>query len=239
MTTLRVFVGWDSKEPLAFAVAAHSILRRASRPIAIVPLALSSLQKIYTRERGPTESTEFSLTRFLVPFLSGYDGISLFLDSDVLVQCDLYDLLAFPLAYPSKAVFCCQHDYIPKALTKFDGHEQTKYPRKNWSSVMLFVNDQCKILTPDYVNKATGLALHRFKWLEDQQIGSLPLDYNWLVGEYPEKPDAKILHYTNGTPCFPAYGNCDQAYLWWAAYRDMLAPHVDLNVAPMLSESVA
>ena len=227
MTNFRVFIGWDSKEPLAFAVASHSILKRASRPIAIIPLGLSSLQKIYTRERGPTESTEFSLTRFLVPFLSDYEGISLFLDSDVLVQCDIYDLLAFPLAYPDKAIFCCQHDYIPKALTKFDGHEQTKYPRKNWSSVMLFVNDQCRSLTPEYVNTATGLALHRLQWVQDEQIGTLPLDYNWLVGEYAPNSHAKILHYTNGTPCFPAYGNCDHSDLWWVEYADMLTPHRD------------
>jgi len=239
---LRVFIGWDSKEPLAFAVAAHSILRRSSRPVQIIPLALSSLRKVYTRERGVTESTEFSLTRFLVPYLSGYHGLSVFMDCDVLVQADIYELLAYPLAYPGHAVFCCQHDYIPKALTKFDGHEQTKYPRKNWSSVMLFVNDQCQALTPGYVNAAPGLQLHRFHWLTyskaftDQEyesdsrlygesngvvrertdvIGSLPLAWNWLVGEYEPNPDAKILHYTNGGIWQrPEYSDIPETELW-------------------------
>jgi hypothetical protein len=97
-------------------------------------------------------------------------------------------------------VFVCQHDYIPKALTKFDGHEQTKYPRKNWSSVMLFINDRCNELTPEYVNKASGLQLHRFQWIADDLIGLLPLEWNHLIGEYDPKPDAKILHFTNGGP---------------------------------------
>jgi hypothetical protein len=225
---LRVFIGWDSKEPVAFAVAAHSILRRASRPVAIVPLALESLRSVYTRERGLTESTEFSLTRFLVPFLSGYRGLSVFMDCDVVVQADIYDLVVYPLAFPGKAVFACQHDYIPKGLTKFDGHEQTKYPRKNWSSVMLFVNDQCTALTPEYVNKASGLELHRFKWTTDEQIGALPLEWNHLVGEYVPNPSAQILHYTNGIPAYPTYRECDQADVWWNEYDDMLRPHADV-----------
>ena len=269
MNPLSIFIGFDSKEPLAFAVAAHSILRRASRPVHIIPLALSSLRNIYTRERGLTESTEFSLTRFLVPYLSGYRGISVFMDCDVLVQADIYELLVYPLAYPDAAVFACQHDYVPKALTKFDGHEQTKYPRKNWSSVMLFVNERCKALTPEYVNTALGLDLHRFHWLSDPldhcpccaavgrdnpaftyvgtgnpcwycldehgglcqsgrkpppSIGALPIEWNWLVGEYDPNPSAKILHYTNGTPCFPAYANCDHAELWWEEFAHMSAP---------------
>lgn len=212
---LRVFIGWDSKEPLAFAVAAHSILRRSSRPVSIMPIARSSLHGIYTRERGLTESTEFSLTRFLVPLLSNYRGISLFMDCDVLVQADVYDLLMFPLAYPDKAVFCCQHDYIPKSLTKFDGHEQTKYPRKNWSSVMLFVNDRCQALSQEYVNHASGLELHRFKWVQDEQIGALPLEWNHLVGEYDANPNAQILHYTNGGIWQgPEYSDIPEMELW-------------------------
>lgn len=221
---LRIFLGWDSREPIACAVAAQSILRRASRPVSLIPLALSSLRTVYTRSRGPTESTEFSLTRFLVPFLSGYHGVSLFLDGDVLVQTDIYDLLMFPLAYPGRAVFVCQHDYVPKALTKFDGHEQTKYPRKNWSSVMLFINDRCTALTPEHVNHASGLSLHRLQWVPDEQIGSLPLEWNHLVGEYAPNPTAKILHYTNGAPCFQDYADCDQAAAWWDEYADLVAP---------------
>lgn len=223
---LRIFIGWDSKEPAAFAVAVSSILAHASKPVTFTAVKQDDLRRagLYTRERKPNEATEFSLTRFLVPYLSGFTGYSLFLDCDVLVQADVFDLLLYPLVEPSKAVFCCQHDYIPKDLVKFDGHEQTAYPRKNWTSVVLFDNEKCLALMPEYVNKASGLELHRFHWLRDDQIGSLPLEWNHLVGEYPSKPDAKILHYTLGTPCFLDYSACDEADRWWAEYERMLAP---------------
>lgn len=220
--TLRVFVGWDSKEPTAFAVLADSILRHASLPVSIVPLRLDGLRRIYTRERGPTESTEFSLTRFLVPYLSNYEGLSLFMDCDMLVQADLFEVLVPVLADPGRAVYVCQHDYTPRTATKFLGQVQTAYPRKNWSSFMLFDNAQCTALTPGFVNTATGLELHRFQWLRDEQIGALPLEWNWLVGEYSPNPAAKVLHYTLGTPCFDEFADCDQADLWHAACARML-----------------
>lgn len=222
--TFRVFIGYDPKEPAAFAVAAHSLLRHASKPITIVPLVQSQLRSIgaYTRERGATESTEFSLTRFLVPFLSHYEGISLFVDCDVLFQADVFELPVYPLAYPDQALFVCQHDYTPTDRVKFLGQVQTAYPRKNWSSVMLFDNAKCAALTPAYVNAATGLELHRFNWLADDQIGSLPLEWNWLSGEYPKNAAAKLIHYTLGGPWFDGYRSCDHADLWFAAQREML-----------------
>lgn len=228
---LRVFVGWDSKEPLAWVVLAHSILRRASRPVSIIPLTRASLDRVYTRQRGATEATEFSMTRFLVPYLSNFEGVSIFCDSDMLCLTDIGNVMLYPLAYPGKAVYVCQHDYVPKLSVKFDGHKQTTYPRKNWSSFMVFNNEQCKALTPEYVNTATGLELHRFLWTTDDQIGSLPLDWNHLVGEYDPTPSAKMLHYTNGTLCFAEFERCDQADLWWDEYRDMLKPAQVLSPA--------
>ncbi len=225
MTPLQIFIGYDRAEPVAFHVLAASILRRLSRPIAITPLVRTALTSVYTRERAPNEATEFSLTRFLVPHLSQYQGFSLFLDCDMLAQVDVGDVLLHALADPGKAVYVCQHDYVPKDLTKFDGHEQTRYPKKNWSSVCLFDNAKCTALTPAYVQTASGLALHRFQWLEsDDQIGSLPLAWNWLVSEYPANPTAKILHFTNGVPAYPAYAGCDQADLWWNEYAALRAP---------------
>lgn len=219
---LRVFIGWDSREPLAYAVLADSILRHASIPVSITPLALPNLRRIYTRERGPTESTEFSLTRFLVPYLSNYEGLSLFLDSDMLCQADVLDLLLYPLADPEKAVYVCQHDYVPKGTEKFLGHVQTRYPRKNWSSAMLFRNDRCRALTPQFVNEATGLELHRFQWIADETIGALPLEWNHLVAEYPPNASAKILHWTLGGPWLDDYRDCEHADLWRAARDQML-----------------
>ncbi len=222
---LRIFIGYDSKEPVAYHVLVSSILRRASIPVAMIPLTLTSLTRLYTRSRGPTEATEFSLTRFLVPHLSDYQGTSVFMDCDMLFRVDILDLWFDVLAQPGKAVWCCQHDYIPKALVKFDGHEQTKYPRKNWSSFMVFDNAKCSALTPEYINAASGLQLHRFQWLpSDDLIGSLPLLWNWLLEEYPSNPDAKVLHWTNGGPWFKAYDNADCADLWRAERDAMLAP---------------
>lgn len=227
MNPLNVFIGYDTKESVAFHVLVASILRRASRPVSIIPLVRSSLTRIYTRQRQSNEATEFSLTRFLVPFLSNYEGFSLFMDCDMLCRVDLGDVMLYPLANPGKAVYVCQHEYTPKGLTKFDGHEQTRYPKKNWSSFCLFDNSKCSALTPEYVNTASGLDLHRFHWLEgDQQIGSLPLEFNWLVGEYEPNPNARILHFTQGTPCFGEYATCDHAELWWDDYRAMRSPLV-------------
>lgn len=218
---LRVFVGFDNREPIAYHVCAHSILRRASEPIAIIPLALSSLKR-FTRPRGPAESTEFTYSRFMVPHLCNYDGLALFLDCDMLVQADLNELFLYPLAEPDKAVWCVQHDYVPKQSIKMDGCLQSRYPRKNWSSFMLLDCAKCGHLTPEIVNEATGAYLHRFAWLDDAQIGALPATWNHLVGEFEPKPDAKVLHYTNGGPWFDTCHDVDHADLWRAERDAML-----------------
>ena len=220
---LQVYIGYDAKESVAFYTLAHSILRRASAPVAIVPLMQSQLKGLYTRPRGPTESTEFSLTRFLVPALSEYRGWSVFMDCDMLCRADLSELEAHIRHQPEKAVLVCKHDYVPRTERKFLGQVQTKYPRKNWSSLMVFNNARCAHLTPEYVNSASGLDLHRFNWLEDGQIGELPLEWNWLVGEYDYRPDAKIVHYTLGGPYFDEYRDCDYAEEWRAEYESMRA----------------
>ena len=235
---LRVFIGFDSKEPVTFAVAMSSLMRHTSRPTSVTPLVQPTLRGcgLYSRPRQPNEATEFSLTRFLVPHLSGYDGYSLFLDSDVVVRADILSLLMYPLAYPSKAVFCCQHDYVPKDLVKFDGHEQTRYPKKNWSSVMLFNNANCAALTPAYVSAASGADLHRFQWCDDHRVGDLPLAWNWLVGEYQPNPNAHILHYTCGAPCFDGYQDCDHADIWWEEYAAMMKPARAVEAALAMSQ---
>lgn len=215
---LRVFIGYDSREPIALQVCAHSINRRASGPVSIVPLNLNHLKSIYTR--GPNGTTEFSLSRFLVPYLSDYQGVSLFMDCDMLVRCDLYEVLEH--IDPWMAVSVCQHDYVPKAGLKATG-VQTTYPRKNWSSFMVFDNRLCGAMTPEYVNAASPADLHRLVWAGDR-VGAIPLDFNWLVGEYDPNPSARILHYTLGTPCFPAYKDSDHAAEWWAEYAHMNQP---------------
>jgi hypothetical protein len=218
---LRVYIGYDPVESVAFYTLAHSILRRASIPVSIAPVARSQLKGIYARERGPTESTDFSLTRFLVPWLSAYDGWSLYMDCDMLCRADIVELAAEMRRQPDKAVLVCQHEYVPKSARKFLDRVQTVYPRKNWSSVVMFNNERCQALTPEYVNAAAPSALHRFDWLEDSAIGALPLEWNWLVGEYEHDPAAKIVHFTIGGPWFDAYRNCDYADEWFAEFESM------------------
>jgi hypothetical protein len=217
----RIYIGYDPVESVAFYTLAHSILRRASIPVSIAPVARSQLKGVYARDRGPTESTDFSLTRFLVPWLSAYDGWSLYMDCDMLCRADIVALAAEMRRQPDKAVLVCKHDYVPKSARKFLGRAQTTYPRKNWSSVVMFNNERCQALTPEYVNSAAPSNLHRFAWLEDSAIGELPLEWNWLVGEYAHNPAAKIVHFTIGGPYFEAYRNCDHAAEWFAEFESM------------------
>lgn len=217
----QVFIGYDPREAVAYHTLAHSILRRSSVPVAIAPVMQSQLKGLYTRGRGPTESTEFSLTRFLVPALSQYRGWSLFMDCDMLCRADIAELATFTERAADKAVLVCKHDYTPGPKRKFLNQVQTVYPRKNWSSVMLFNNARCAALTPEYVNGASGLELQRFQWARDDDIGDLPLEWNWLVGEYTRNPDAKIVHFTIGGPYFDEYRGCDYAEEWLEENRRM------------------
>lgn len=215
-----MFIGYDRREAVATHVLAHSILRRSRLPVAITPLVRGVLP--ITRPRGPTESTDFSLSRFLVPYLAGYSGLALFLDCDMVLRGDVADL--FDMATGNRCVWVAKHEYVPKTVRKFLGQVQTVYPRKNWSSVMLFDCARCSMLTPEYVDTAHGLELHRFMWCDESDIGSLPLEWNWLVGEYDANPQAKLLHYTLGGPYFHEYRNTEHAAEWLAEYSDMQTP---------------
>ena len=218
---LQIFIGYDPKEAVAYHTLAHSILRRSSIPVSIAPVMQSQLKGLYTRPRGPTESTEFSLTRFLVPALSQYRGWSLFMDCDMLCRADMADLFKLTEDAGNRAVLVCKHDYVPNPARKFLNQVQTSYPRKNWSSVMLFNNALCAALTPDYVNGAKPADLHRFNWTQDALLGDIPLEWNWLVGEYKHNPDAKNVHFTRGGPWFDDYRECDYAAEWFEENRRM------------------
>ena len=218
---LNIFIGHDKAESAAFHVLSHSLLTRATGPISITPLVRDHFP-YFTRKRGPLESTDFSISRFLVPYLSGYQGYCLFMDCDMLAQVSIYEIWqSVDPTTPNKAVWVCPHDYVPKEGRKMADQVQTVYPRKNWSSFMFFDNSECRVLTPDYVNTATGLQLHRFEWLQDSQIGKLPLEWNWLSGEYAPNLKAKVIHYTLGGPWLAKYRHGDHAEEWLAEYRDM------------------
>ena len=210
---ITVYIGFDPRETVAFSVLACSIHARATQPVSIAPLMLSQLQGVLTRERHTLQSTDFSFSRFLTPYLSGYAGWSLFMDCDMLMLDDIAELWA--LRDERYAVMAVKHDHVPKETTKFLGEPQSKYEKKNWSSVMLFNNARCKALTPDYVNTASGLELHQFKWLNDDAlIGALPDRWNHLVGYNAPRADAALVHYTLGGPYFAPYANCEYADAW-------------------------
>ena len=218
---IRVFIGFDPRETAAFHVLSHSIHAHASAPVTVAPLSLKQLDKVLRRERNPLQSTEFAFSRFLVPHLCGFEGWALFLDCDMLFRDDIAKLWA--LRDESFAVMVVKHEYVPKNTTKFLGAVQTKYKKKNWSSVMLLNNARCSALAPAYVNSASGLELHQFKWLKDDSlIGALPARWNHLVGEYPYDPGAANAHFTLGGPYFDEYRDCDYAGEWFAARDNML-----------------
>ena len=215
---LSIYIGYDPREAIAYHTLAHSILRQSSIPVSIAPVARHQLEGVYIRERGPTESTDFALTRFLVPWLSGFAGWSIYMDCDMLCRVDMA-LLADEIKQSDKGVLVCKHDYVPSTSRKFLNQTQTTYPRKNWSSLMVLNNERCRKLTPEYVNSAPPAELHRFAWMDDRMIGELALEWNWLVTEYPYNAGAKIVHFTLGGPYFDAYRGCDYAEEWFAEFK--------------------
>jgi lipopolysaccharide biosynthesis glycosyltransferase len=218
---IPVFIGFDPRETVAFHVLAHSIMARSSQPVAISPIALAHLGQVHTRERNPLQSTDFSFSRFLTPYLSGYEGWSVFMDCDMLLLEDIAKLWA--LRDDRYAVMVIKHDHVPTEERKFLNEPQSKYQKKNWSSVMLFNNARCTALTPDYVNTATGLDLHQFKWLgDDSLIGALPNRWNHLVGYDAPRQDAALVHYTLGGPYFDEFRSCEYSKQWFADRDAML-----------------
>jgi hypothetical protein len=216
----RVYIGWDSREPEAYDVARYSLLKRSSIPAEIVPIKIGDLraQGLYSRDEDPLASTEFTYTRFLTPALAGFQGWALFCDCDFLWLGDIAGLTNY--MQTSKAVYCVQHDYKPKETVKMDGAVQTAYPRKNWSSLMLFncAHPSVKKLTPELVNRESGAYLHRMQWADDEDIGALPTEWNWLEGwnEKPANGTPKAVHFTRGGPWFDQWQDVDYGDMWIA-----------------------
>jgi hypothetical protein len=218
-----IFIGYDPHEIVAYNVLSHSINRRASRPVSITPLMLSQLGDLMWRERNPLQSTEFSFSRFLTPYLSGYEGWAMFMDCDMLMLDDVANL--FDLCDDRYAVMCVKHHHVPEEEIKFLGAVQTKFEKKNWSSVLMFNCAKCTMLTPDYVNTASGLELHQFKWLESEElIGEIPHRWNHLVDYDTAVPVSELsnIHFTIGGPYFTEYADCGYADLWLGEKEDML-----------------
>lgn len=220
---IRIFIGYDPREAVAFNVLSHSIQVRSTQPVAITPINLAQLKTLLWRDRAGLQSTEFSFSRFLTPHLCNFDGWAIFMDCDMLVLDDIGKL--WELRDSKYAVQCVKHNHIPREKTKFLNQTQTVYEKKNWSSVMLLNCKKCDMLTPEYVNTASGLDLHCFRWLSNEnQIGAIPNRWNHLVDYDPAKQveDISNLHFTSGGPYYKEYRNCGYADVWLNERKNML-----------------
>ena len=217
---IRIFIGYDQVEAVAFHTLVQSIIENTTVPVSITPLKLSMLPD-YNRTRNHKQSNEFSFSRFMVPYLCDYEGWAIFMDCDMMFRADVKEL--WDLRDDTKSVLVCKHDYTPKNQTKFLGAIQYPYPRKNWSSVMLFncSHEDTRRLTPSLVNHGEPLMLHRMRWTSDEFIGELPLAWNHLVGEYPYREDAKNVHWTVGGPYFNEFSKADYHEEWKDMYDAM------------------
>lgn len=225
-----VYIGWDQRETEAYAVAENSLTRHASGPVDIKPLKLHQLyeerllwrpvervtDRMYDHLSDAPMSTEFAISRFLVPILQR-SGWALFVDCDVVFLGDVSEL--FALAEDRFALMCVKHDHLPEVGVKMDGQLQVPYVRKNWSSVMLLNCDHpaWHRLTLQMVNHYPGDLLHRFCWLRDKEIGALPLAWNWLVGLEPKPEVPKLAHFTMGGPWLKDWQGAPHDELWLEA----------------------
>lgn len=217
---IRIAVGFDQREAIAYHAFCQSVITRASLPVSFVPLALNTLAGY--SEVHTDGSNQFIYSRFLVPFLMDYSGWAIFADGDMICLGDIAKL--WDLRDEDKAVLVVKHNYQTKAHGKYLGNKNQDYPRKNWSSVVLWNcgHEANRCLDPNYVMSQPGSHLHRFAWLPDELIGEIPVAWNWLTTEYPDNYQAQLLHYTLGTPCFKDYATSDMAELWHAAYQQVV-----------------
>ena len=213
MERVKIFIGYDPVEAIAFHTLVKSIMNKATIPFEIIPLDIRNLS-MYTRPVDLKQSNEFSFTRFLVPYLSEYKGVSIYFDCDMMLRSDIAEVLQ---EVNDKPVYLVKHDYTPKDKYKYLGTKQYNYPRKNWSSFVVWNcgHDSNKIVTDSFVNTASAAELHQFKFLKDNEIGELDVCWNWLVGEYNNPPDdVKNVHWTIGGPWFTKYKDVDFADEW-------------------------
>ena len=214
MKPIPIFIGYDPREAVAYHTCVNSIIRHASKPVAIIPLALNLFED-YT-EKHTDGSNHFIYSRFLVPYLMNYTGKAIFIDGDMILRDDIVKLWNATDNCLHWDVAVVKHDYQTRMTEKYLGAKNENYPRKNWSSVMIwncstFPNRK---LTPEFIEKATGAQLHRFTWIDDDRILELPREWNWLPDEFGPNLDAKLLHYTLGTPCFHEFATTPQGEEW-------------------------
>lgn len=213
---IRLFAGFDPREAIGFHAFCHSVGKHCVKD-------LVSITSMSGRQRDG--SNRFTYDRFYVPFESDYRGWSIWMDgADMLVRADLAEL--YP--YGDKPVYVVKHDYKTRHPRKYVGTQMeadnADYPRKNWSSFILWNNahDANRVLTPKFLESKDGAFLHRFSWLNDDQIGELPIEWNWLADEYGENQQAKVLHWTAGIPGFYHYRAAPHCEEWRQTVRELM-----------------
>lgn len=213
---VRLVVGFDQREAIAYHAFCQSVIESSSVPLHFIPLAENTLNDY--KETHTDGSNRFIYSRFLTPHLYNFSGWAIFADGDMICRKDINKL--WQLRDETKAILVVKHDYKTKASKKYFGNINESYPRKNWSSVVLWncAHSKNQILTPKFIQEKDGSFLHRFSWLDDAEIGELPMEWNWLVDEYPDNPNAKLVHYTLGTPCLKDYKNCHMSEFWHATH---------------------
>lgn len=209
---IKIVVGFDQREAIAYHTFSQSVLEKSSLPVSFLPLSMITLKGY--KEGHKDKSNDFVYSRFLTPYLNNFEGWAIFADGDMVCQSDIKEL--WDLRDETKALQVVMHNYKTKFNQKYLGNKNENYPRKNWSSLILWncSHPKHKVLTPDFISSQSGKYLHRFSWLDDEDIGELPIDWNWLAIEYPINHKAKIIHYTLGTPCFKDYRNTQMASAW-------------------------
>ena len=220
---MKIFIGYDSREDIAYQVCKRSLEKNTSVPLEIQPIKQQEMRErgLYWREHDPLSSTEFSFTRFLVPYLAGYKGWAVFMDCDFLWRGDVAGLMDY--ANPYYGAVVVQHDYKPKETHKMDNRVQHQYPRKNWSSLILFNCEHLhiKAVTPELVNRESGMYLHQIRFLWDACIGNLPIAYNYLEGWHTKDdcPNPVAVHFTRGGPWFKDHTDVEYGDEWMRMAR--------------------
>ena len=220
---MDIVVGFDEREAVAYHTFTQSVIEKSSAPTRFLPLSKSSLSTY--EETHKDGSNDFIYSRFLVPYLMNFNGWAIYADGDMICLEDIKKL--WDIRNDKYAVQVVKHNYKTKITKKYWGNKNENYPRKNWSSLILWNCNHTshKKLTPEFIQKQTGAFLHRFSWIKDEEIGELDKEWNWLAMEYEEKKDIKLIHYTIGTPCFKEYENSSLSKHWKKSFLNILKGH--------------
>ena len=222
---INLVIGYDEREAIAYHTCVESIISNSKNHVNIIPLCLKHFKKY--KETHTDGSNEFIYSRFLTPYLLNFKGWAIYLDGDMICKDDISNL--WNLKNKKYAIQVVKHEYKTKMKKKYFGNKNENYPRKNWSSVILWncshVKNKC--LKPEFVTKKNGAFLHRFNWLLDKEIGEIDKKWNWLAIEYDDCPNAKIIHYTLGTPCFKEFSNTEMSTHWKKYYEQVNKGHFE------------